>query len=343
MRRSLPFLFFPCLLLAGCGGGGSNISSTSVKADFRLLGGTVTGKVALSPNGMFMAYGDTNGHLERVRVSDDSVQDLGTLGSGLLSPTGVSNDGNVVAGIQLNNGSVAGSFLWNSTAGLGAFDSLGGTTYVAGLSADGKTEVGALISENGSITQTTPASWNGDASVPLPLGTLTMDVNGFAYGVGSDGTIYGVSAGVEDAPSLVKWGSAGISQLATLSVDSGLVVAANGNAFGIQQPGPAIVDAAGHVTSLGGGSDTILLGLSADASTAVGYQSGADPSEDTAKIWRGGQESSLSDVAASAGLGTQVSGLTLEAATDVSWDGHTIAGMAHGADGVVHPFVLRLP
>lgn len=213
--------------------GWTSISLTDVSADGSVYVGNVFGG---SP---VQAY--------RTSITDGTQDFLGFLPGGTSSrATGVSGDGNIVAGW---GGSAAGNraFRWiydpvSRTGALNELPTLSGRGAVTnGISRDGRVIVGAL--QDASLLP--EAAYWVEGSAPVTLGYLTGGNQSTARAASADGSVIVGMAGTFSGQNAFRWTAA------TGMVDLGKLGSFNSEALDVSADGAIVV---GRTGRSGGGS-----------------------------------------------------------------------------------------
>jgi uncharacterized membrane protein len=261
---------------------------------------------------------------------------------------GINADGSAIVGFLKNSvSSTYQAFKWTASGG-----SVGlGGTYASGVTADGKTIVGADVNGPGIVT------WSADGTVTPVLGFTT----GIANGISSDGgVIVGYSShnpvywteqtGVVSLPLMP---STDFGQAMAVSGDGSTVVGYNESPQYVIPPGDSLGDldtdflgfrwtASGGLEPLGhlaesepGHSDVLVECVNGDGTIIGGDATGG------AFVW---DESHgmryLSDVLASEGVDVQ--GWSFSNVTGISADGRAMVGTAWH-NGILSDFLAEVP
>jgi uncharacterized membrane protein len=179
-----------------------------------LSGTTTTEAVSVSADGL-VAVGTstsaTSAHAVRW-TSGGAAQDLGLLPNGVHSFSRSTNqDGSVVVGYGISNGSIHRAFRWTSSGGLQNLGILPGTTHSQSWAVNGDGSVVVGVSTTGSTNL--PFRWTqatGMQPLPLPSGATSA----YALGISGDARII---VGYRDQPGFAAtmWNDAGAVDLAT--------------------------------------------------------------------------------------------------------------------------------
>lgn len=326
-----------------------------------------SGSVALgvSDDGLtVVGSASSSGHSQAFRWTAQ----LGMIGLGDL-PTGdtlseanaVSSDGRVTVGFgTINNAGDANSrqaFSWTQSSGMMGLGYLAGSTYsrANAVSIDGSVVVGTSSGFGAGAFRWTQSTGMQSLGV-LPGGTPG---GSFAEGVSSDGTVVVGTSNSASGYQAYRWnastGMVGLgdlpggetrSQAWDVSANGEFVVGESGTVSGQVLAQEAFRWSAGEgMQSLGdlpgGAISSSAFAASGNGEVVVGrgYTAGGD----TAFIWTpaGGMRSLKSVLTNDFGL--NLSGWSLERATDISSDGSTIVGLGRHSNGVGEAFIAIIP
>lgn len=348
----------------GCGDGGSGGGLQRAMFERLRVGSDFDGAVAnaVSGDGRIVVgmAGPVDFHGFPVTTAvrwtgSTEMHDLGIVGRA----TAVSRDGSVVAGGEIfglgGHATVVTPlvqpFLWSSATGRREIRAPGGAQHVAGvlaLSALGDVVYGQVAHGGQLIAY----RWEGESAF---LPTIDAERIHIPTATNADGTIaVGYLGCCGDTESVaIRWDPTGVRRIPAIDGSSGCVPAelsADGDVV-IGVCGRQIVRWRGDrlelLQPLPGEVYSAVEGASADAGVFVGWLQ-PEPERDfdarRAYIWTEEHgKRLLADVLLDAGLGSELEGLTLTSANDVSDDGRVVIGVARSSDGRSVPFRAVLP
>lgn len=333
------------ILSSGCGGsGGSSASGGSTsgapQALFKNFPGDRGDLSVVSRNGAYVATATSQGHLVRIRVSDASQEDLGTLGSGSEVPRAISDDGTIIAGTEdrsTDTATIYVPFEWRQGSG---FTKVGPFAHsVIDAASANFTTLGGSQHDSGHWL---PFTVKGDTVSTLSLPSKAIE--GYVLGITASGAIMGAIETGEQT-QVVRWNGTSAVPIGQPFVSSiGSVVIGSETAIGIPtETGPALMNGTGAVTQIDTSLSTRIRDISDNGSVVVGET--ASGSGDTrAFIYTSAHPAlmALRDAGAAAGLDASIGSVMLKRALNVSADGRVIVGLSQALEGGEGLFVIRL-
>jgi probable HAF family extracellular repeat protein len=331
---------------------------------FTPLGGGLPSQAnGVSGDGQWVV-GTANGAAGPVAFRWSASTGIQNLGNGTAN--GVSDDGSVVVGGS-NLGSGTEAYRWTQAGGmvgLGDLPTGGFFSEAAAVSADGLIVVGRSDSDHvvefqGETRVSDVEAFRWDAGTGMVgLGIVSPapwynEFFSFATGISADGTVIAGSTTLESNDAPFWWTAT--SGMHASCYECELL------GFGISPDGKTVVGGVPHggwggsvirwdyetgdIQGLGtpeGTTFSAALDASWDASILVGYAGPEETEEEHATIWfEDGSSRYLQDLLTE--LGLDLSGWFLEAATAISYDGHTIVGYGINPEGVREAWVVTVP
>lgn len=273
-----------------------------------------------------------------------------------------SGDGSTIVG---GMGPGVRAFAWRSTPDAGGFRThrlpeLAGTTFLNSRAQDvddsGRYVVGyshAPESQPGNL-RVQAVVWDLDAPSPSARGLgyidpVTLPSSNAASISGDGGTVVGDGRGPGSmvgfsmpreapAPSPVDIVASGTADAVMATNLDGSVIVGRLGGHGFRYSGEAAA-----LASLGGGWTENALALSDDGSTVVGSAWHPSINASVAVLWDAQGNIRRLDEFVRVGLGLDIPGWTLTAATGISGDGRTIAGYGVNPSGLTQGFVVTVP
>jgi probable HAF family extracellular repeat protein len=278
--------------------------------------------------------------------------------------TGVSGDGNTIAGYAGSNTSTRIGWegvRWQPGGGIDALTSAGAGVWASGISADGATVVGT-VQGIGASDQSMAYRWTASGGMQQ-LGTLYDSLTTHASisrGISADGTtIVGDSNGTQGINSYgdsFRWtDGGGMTALggaftaSATSRDGQVIVGAADTTNGLQAFRWTAADGIVFLGSVPGHDPgqytSVALGVSGDGTRVVGYIEDQNTDLRQAFVWQADWGMRLvQDVLVNQfGFGDDLAGWSLTKVYAVSDDGSTLVGRGYSPEGVDMAFRAVFP